>query len=330
MAYQTGNATTVEDLLAKLATFAQSVDGWVVDKIDTKTLYVHNDKCFWSFYINKSNNLPILSIAINNGFDSNLRWNTQPNSSSANGKTNFYKYFSGAETNFHQEPFYSYTFLATAQYIHVVVRVDSRRFRHFGIGTLIQEGHYDGGHYAYGTYSENTNDSAKGYYPFCSRASLGGYPDSGYDHLDIIRVGEKDYYFGAIGSTPSEPRNPGLAAMGLGNAMSVPFNGWISARPRTVHPDALLVEASLSNFNNLITLVPQSIYLFLATKQYQRIGVVPDFYVARIDSVIPGTIQEINGEKFYCCAATTFQSVTGQVKDQDNSYDLGYFYRVIE
>lgn len=319
MAYQTGNASSVMDLLSKLATFAQSVNGWVVDNINTKEkeLYLHNEKCFWSLKVGTSNSLPTLYIAINNQFKANLPWDNQTGSSSFNGKANFYRYYWGAGTNFHNEPFASYTFLATAQYIHVVVRVDSRRFRHFGIGTIKKDGIYNGGHYAYGTHSTNTNDTSYASYPFTSDMYLyiGSLPWRTF--ANVIRVEDKDYFFGA-----NESGYEGIGAMGIGDATI--------RRDYKPHPDMLLVEASLSQFNNLITLVPQSIYLHLASKQYQRIGVVPDFYVARIDGVVPGTIREINGEKYYCCAATMFQTVTDKVQDEDNSYDLGYFYRVIE
>lgn len=317
MAYQTGNASSIVDLLSKLATFVQSVDGWVVDKIDTKAkeLYLHNENCFWSLKVGSSNSLPTLYIAINNQFNSNLSWDNQAGSSSVNGKANFYRYYCGAGTNFHHEPFASYTFLATSQYIHVVVRVDSCRFRHFGIGTVKKDGIYNGGHYAYGTHSKNTSKTGEASYPFTSYMYL--YFDC-RQFANVIRVEGKDYFFGA-----SQPNYEGMGAMGLGDAT-------IERYYYKPHPDMLLVEASLSQFNNLITLVPQSIYIYLESKQYQRIGVVPDFYLARIDSVVPGTIREIRGEKYYCCAATMFQTVTSDVQDEDNSYDLGYFYRVIE
>lgn len=319
MAYQTGNATSVENLLAKLATFAQTVDGWVVDKIGTKTLYIHNDNCFWSFIIGKSDNLSTLYIAVNDGFNSNQGWGNQPNSSIENGKKWLWSSYIGTATNFHKEPFVSYTFLATSQYIHVVVRVDSRRFRHFGIGTLNREGNYKGGHYAYGTHSKNTVNSGMSALPFTSWIDNNVGMIEANKFTSVIRVAKQDYFFGNYYSNTSTPKN---RAVGLGDAT---FN-----YSRKYHPDMLLVEASLSTFNNLITLVPNSIYTRLTTGQYQRVGVVPDFYVARIDSVIPGTIQEINGEKFYCCAATTFQTHTKEITNEDNSYNLGYFYRVIE
>lgn len=319
MAYQTGNASSVVDLLSKLAKFAQSVDGWVVDKIDTKAkeLYLHNENCFWSLRVGASNSLPTLYIVINNQFNANLSWDNQAGSSSVNGKANFYSYYWGAGTNFHHEPFASYTFLATTQYIHVVVRVDSRRFRHFGFGTLKKDGIYNDGHYAYGTHSTNTNDTSNASYPFTSDMYLFIGSREYRSFANVVRVNKKDYFFGA-----NESGYEGIGAIGIGDATI--------QRDMKRHPDMLLVEASLSQFNNLITLVPQSIYLHLASEQYQRIGVVPDFYVARIDSVVPGTIREINGEKYYCCAATMFQTVTSNVQDEDNSYDLGYFYRVIE
>ncbi|OCG20023.1 hypothetical protein A9G22_01525 [Gilliamella sp. App2-1] len=319
MAYQTGNASSVVDLLSKLAKFAQSVQGWVVDKIDTKAkeLYLHNENCFWSLKVATSNSLPTLYIVINNQFNANLPWDNQAGSSTVNGKANFYRYYLGAGTNFHHEPFASYTFLATAQYIHVVVRVDSRRFRHFGIGTIKKCGIYNGGHYAYGTHSTNTNDTSRASYPFTSNMYLFIGNHDSRSSASVIRVEGNDYFFGA-----NESGYEGVGSMGVGDATI--------ERSWKPHPDMMLVDASLSQFNNLITLVPQSIYLHLASKQYHRIGVVPDFYVARIDSVVPGTIRKINGEKYYCCAATMFQTVTENVQDEDNSYDLGYVYRVIE
>lgn len=316
MAYQTGNASSIPDLLDKLAEFAE-VNHWVVDKLDSKagTLFLHNSDGYWSFGQTTYSNFPVLAIAINDDFNPSLSWNAQTNSSAVNCKSTRYgSFYKGVGTNFHTFPFASYTFLGCEQYLHVIIRVDSRRYRHFGVGTLNKDGFYDGGLYAYGTFSVNEVSTECGAFPFLASINTNAMLGKGRDYPSVIRIENKDYIFGNSVA--------GASAMGCGDATV--------SRNKKLHPDNLLITASLSSFNNTITLVPMSIYAYLASKQYQRVGVVCDFYVARIDSVTPGSIQEINGQKFYCCPATMYQSTTSNVTDEDNSYDLGYFYRVIE
>ena len=141
MAFQTGSATGINDLLTKLFTFA-SANGWVIDKAVTGTDgYLHRNNIYMG--------LPYSASAINmyqaRGYTSSspetLPGN-HPTSLAPNGSPMVVSELSGA--------FDSYWFFESDVYLHVVVEVSDKLFRHFGFGEIEKIGAWTGGEYSYG------------------------------------------------------------------------------------------------------------------------------------------------------------------------------------
>lgn len=324
MAYHTGNANNVSDLLAKLAVFAQSL-GWVVDKLESGSaprLYLHNADGYWSLATGASGT--IFYVVGNTGFDDSLAWDKQPGSSCVNH--GFDTYF-GAGTSELKGPYAGYDFLGTSRYLHVIVQPASGRFRHFGLGTLIKEGDYTGGQYAYGTSIGTTYGGGLGIptqnhntYPFGdSLYSL--YNSQCYVsavRADNLPGGGKAPRWYLCGSTTA-----GTGALGPGGVADEPV--------KQAHPDILSVITSQSVFGAAVSPVPFAILARSPDGLWRRLGTVSDMMVCHMAGIIPRSTHDLAGEKWMIVPATQFRASPDKVSDGgDNSWLLGYAYRVAE
>lgn len=154
MAYETGTATNIEDLVDKLFAFATGLSSaWVQDELDNtfNRGTLHKNGVYVSFRWDGTTQTD-LAMYQSTGFTAGLAPHAQPGDSGAGSTT------SPATTerriNFvSQGPFTAYHFFASVDapfYIHGVVEVDPGRFRHFGFGELVKNGNWRGGEYCYG------------------------------------------------------------------------------------------------------------------------------------------------------------------------------------
>ena len=156
MAYETGTATGIEDLVDKLHTFATglSTTPWTEDELNTSAKYstLHRGNCYVSFRWDNTNKTD-LAIFQSLGFDGpDVTPENHTDDSGAGDIT--LPINADRRVNFVSAgPFTKYFFFAgegSTPYIHVVVEVDSGRYRHFGFGNLKKFGTWTGGEYAYG------------------------------------------------------------------------------------------------------------------------------------------------------------------------------------
>lgn len=319
MAYQTGTATNINDLLEKVAAFAVSLD-WVIDKTASGSLFLHNDKGFWSFYYNTSTKM--LEIFANTGFTNNAGAAGQPGSSSASGHK-------AATTGLTGGNYTAYYFFGSAQYIHVVVEIAPNRFRHFGIGTLNKEGDYVGGEYAFGTYLYPNYEYTQNY----SRAF--GFGGSSSNSQAVVRAdgiaGNSrspwyffPYEFSGLYKNISA-NNKGKYLLALGNAT-------LSQSQYNKHPDSYLLWFGKSNFGNAVIPCPHSLIAPTIQNTFIRLGTVPDRYECRMEGVIPKQIFEINGDKWMLIPAAQLdeRNINTIESGKDNSGVQGVAYRIVE
>lgn len=156
MAYETGTATDIGDLVDKLFTFATGLTTtpWTENELDIVTKRQGTltlDDCVITFRWDGS-------VETDLGLYQSLGWVTasaahEMTDDAGSGDTSV-PISSNRRVNFKNVgPYTAYHFFAgegDEPYIHVVVEVDSGRFRHFGFGNLIKHGTWTGGEYLYG------------------------------------------------------------------------------------------------------------------------------------------------------------------------------------
>ena len=156
MAYQTGSATDIGDLVDKLFTFATglSTTPWTEDELDTSTKLqgtLHRGDCYVTFRWDGT-------VEEELGIYQSLGWVT---STDAHNMTNdsgvgdtSVPINAGRRVDFNGTgPYTAYHFFAgegSEPYIYVVVEISSGLFRHFGFGNLKKFGTWTGGEFAYG------------------------------------------------------------------------------------------------------------------------------------------------------------------------------------
>lgn len=170
MAYETGTATDLADLLSKINTFA-AANGWTVDEFDT----VNGD---WAIskndiYVSGRWNVADpqhLSLHQALAFDGT---STLPGDHTDDSGHGYNASSSHANNVLDDEravhfindgPYPSYHLFennASPAYLHVVVETEAGVYKHFGFGELSKIGDWTGGEYCYGHYQDNlVNQSA--------------------------------------------------------------------------------------------------------------------------------------------------------------------------
>lgn len=175
MAYQTGTASSIEDLVEKLKIFAAGLGTtpWTVDEWDptNNQCTLHRGSCYVSFWWAESGTA--LGIYQSLGFinTSTLAYNQTDDS--GNGATST-PITTGRRVNFtngtggggsvNAGPYTAYHFFAgegSTPYIYIVVEMSTGVYRHFGFGNLVKASDFTGGEFVYGhVWATDTNADA--------------------------------------------------------------------------------------------------------------------------------------------------------------------------
>jgi hypothetical protein len=164
MAYSTGSATDLADLLSDLNTFA-TANGWTVDEFDTVAgdWAIHKNTVYVSGRWDVSSPVA-LSLHQALGFISTA---TLPGNHTDDSGHGYKAGASHTNANLVTErhvsdlgpgPFLSYHFFendASPAYIHVVAQTAAGVYKHFGFGELDKIGDWTGGEYCYGYYTDS-------------------------------------------------------------------------------------------------------------------------------------------------------------------------------
>lgn len=160
MAFETGAATTVHDLLSKLRNFILAETDWTEDAWNgTDQLQVHKGGSFW--HLKSTNNLNTTSVTLSSanlafpgiagrasaGFNGASAWDAQPNNS---GKDIGFGVFPNTVV-----PVYWF-FTNGTSYVHVVARCNTTEYTHLLMGDLTKFGTWTGGQYMGATLIEAT------------------------------------------------------------------------------------------------------------------------------------------------------------------------------
>jgi hypothetical protein len=153
MAYETGTATTQQDLLDKLQTFA-AANGWTVDEWNTsgKELSMHRSTVYVHFQWDSTATTGGIGIYQSLGWIAAGTNPWQHTDDSGTGLASLTGPYTSQRRvdRIGDGPFTKYFFFEDDTYIHVVLEYAPGLYRHFGMGILEKVGTWTGGEYAYG------------------------------------------------------------------------------------------------------------------------------------------------------------------------------------
>lgn len=157
MAYETGTATDLANLLGKLLTFA-TANGWTQDEFDTVNgkIAFHKNNIYISGRWNVATPL-VLSIHQALGYTGGNEPGTHPNDSgngynTTSDHTNTLLDNERSVPNIGDGSFPSYYFFEDDNYLHVVVEISSNVFRHLHFGEIDKYSDWTGGEYCCAQY----------------------------------------------------------------------------------------------------------------------------------------------------------------------------------
>lgn len=316
MAFQTGTANDVDDLLDKIRLFL-SAQGWTIDKwvpassgYDAE-LYVHKGTEVYismetavqsglQYYlgVNQVIDRPAINTYINTGFNTGNAVDAQPGGSGQE-----------IQTDWLLAPIDTYWFFEDDYYLHVVCETVPGTYAHFGFGQLNKLGTYNYGVYAHGTrwnhftsYIDAWNN-AQHNLPF-DRDSTNITHCSRILH-DVEGV-NKEYDFYAGGQDLNRAIGPGRGGPQM---------------------DMWVIPAN--DFNGLVTLCPSWVHTGAASGLWRPVGQVPDYRMVNIKSLVPGSTLSIGGDTWYVFPAVVKKDPADNTDDLINSGWLGAAYKQV-
>lgn len=317
MAYQTGTADNIADLLNKLKGFA-SAQGWSINKSKDNLLYLSQGANYWALEV-KYNNLYVIACT---GFDDKKDCFDQPGAACKQS----YLQTKTCVTHLNSGSFVSYDFFGNAQYLHVCVQYARGRFRHFGVGVLNKEGDYIGGQYAFGTYIRDGYERRQNYLSHVYGMSAGVRENGAVVRADRLAKDSRAPWYLVGYNYNGNYTNLGNDERGC----YILTNG--RANNTQHHPECLLLINSQSKFGNMLLPVPNAPIAHCKDNLFRRLGTVPDRYECRMRGVIPRQILTINDERWMIVPAVQYQpaGVDLAPEGEENSGEYGVAYRIIE
>lgn len=332
MAFQTGTATTIQDLLQQLSTFLQA-NGWTENYAnvgDPGTIAFSKNSVFVSFQYSETGSgtgtMAMYQATAADASPTTDPW-TSTGDSGSGRRDNIINNFDNARcVNVFAGPHTSYFFFennASPAYCHVVVEVDPGRYRHFGFGEIIKIGDWIGGEYCYGHFWGQ------------AVADIDNVFDTVHVvGLDAIAVGNAFYGTMRVDGFPNEP-DP-LTIWAAFGAQSAGNDTAGNPRWRTLGPwrnGRLLNQVAffrISPATAYSPLVPMAIELFNpvpAPDQVYRVGFQADVRHCNIGNIEPGQIINIAGDSWYFFPLTKKQNLQN---DTEESKNAGVAYRRID
>lgn len=312
MAYETGTASGVNDLLDKLQTFLDAA-GWTTNKDQAQG-------SGWWLSMQKGSDLfvnfvsdpatsgttdpgPWIYVYGATGYSSGSAYNAQPGTSGQ------------VKTNKMTAPFTKYYFFEGDDYIHIVIEVESGRFRHIHAGTIEKLGTVTGGFYAMGTssyYSTTTPsspDSTHNMYPWENKSvSLTS------QHQLYANAGDGAKWF-TSSRTGSTGAKLGAGVVAVANSQTLSQNGL----------DGELFTYTPNTTNGITPLLPINVLAERTSGLWTFLGQVKDVRRVNMLNHQPGDTITIGSDEWLVFPFTIRSSTTGDATtDKSGYYGLAY------
>ena len=313
MAYQTGTANDLDDLIGIIRAFAEA-QGWTIHRhvvgtaIDSELILSSGSTyavlkartftgSFWYYGVSQNMTIEELWIYGATAYDSAAAFDAQPGSTYEKIANHMYG------------PFAAYHLFGTAQYIHVVVEQSAGEFRHILFGEIDKTATFTGGAYIAATFWDHN-------YNYIDS------PDSGGHQLPFS-AGSKNYRM-----------NTEVRADLDGYTWGICYR-YDSSKPEVISlprsgnaMNALLIECAPNEFNGVTPLLPMPVAFERTGGKFSPLGYVPDMRLCNMRNLSPG--QEITlGTDTWVCFPMMTKKDPSIRDDRPNSGWYGYAYRKV-
>jgi hypothetical protein len=269
MAYQTGTASGITDLLDKLNTFA-TANGWTLRRREAATLSISKG----AVYQNLQESGSAINLHASRGFDAGLAWNNQPDYAAViQSCTNLSGSFS------------AYHFFADQDYLHVVIEVDPGLYRHIAFGDIEKSSGYTGGQYSCATRID-------GGIWHTSLFSSGLHYGAGYYNLHPAVGGPSSFYV----DVDSVAKHQLLTSGGLPG-------GFVRMITSEMFYSASMLYADWPNcmpntLNGMTGHIPVQIFVQRTGGLYSPLGYVRDLRIVNMVNIRPGEQRTIGADEW--------------------------------
>lgn len=323
MSYETGSASSPNDLLDKLRIFALA-NGWTVDYYGNRTnagggsqgnglnaLAVNKGGLYAVFFHDTSSNTAANPTPRILTYTYPGPWVGTAGSDLQAGKTE------NAVANNLPGPYQAYHFFTdpARTYLHVALEVVSGRFSHFGAGIFDKAGGGAIASYAYGlrwsyaTADINAPDDTDHDVPFDGLATSSGSIAGGVVRADSDGISPRNYRINSSGSVTTAVATGGFR----GNGGELRMSSELMQQP----PSALTGRPIL---------IPLIISVVRATaSQRSIIGTPFDMRCVRIDNLLPGDVLTIGADQWKAFPVIRKNGGAGI----ESSGVYGYAYRIV-
>ncbi len=329
MAYQTGTSTSIEDLMQQLSIFLVA-NGWTEDFAttgDPGIIGFSKNGIFVAFQYTEATDSGVLACYQNlSNDDGTSVWLSTGDAGVGQASLIASQFDLGRHVNIFAGPHAAYHFFeqnASPAYCHIVVEVDTNRFRHFGFGEIEKIGDWQGGEYSYAHEWNQTTPNIDA--PFSSVHGMGLEANSG-------GISQTKYATMHVRDQPEQAAGDRWALIGA--ASNFPFGTDRAGNDRLpcqggsrggINSQMSPIRLSqLTAFKPLIPIVVHVSDTDGAPDTVRLLGTQPDVRVVNMASLDPGEQLVIAGETWFIFPWVRKQFLKN---DTEESWNAGLAYR---
>jgi len=333
MAFQTGTATSIQNLLQTLSTFLVA-NGWTESYANTGdpgTIAFTKNSVFVAFQYSETadggaGTMAMYQSTAHDTADNTMPWLSTGDSNNGAASVVIDNLDTERCVNIFAGPHVAYWFFendASPAYCHVTVEVDAGRFRHFGFGEIDKIGDWVGGEYVYGHFWGQANNQID--IPFSTGHAI-GFDSQG------IAPGR-----GATMRVEGHVEEPEAATVWAnwiagaaltdtaGNLRWNGGSGWRGSREFALFQNFRISEAT--GFKPMTPVPIELANIAPVPDSLWRVGYQADVRMCNIGNLVDGQIINIAGDNWYFFPIVRRQFLSNNTEESRNA---GVAYRRID